>query len=187
VLADRPGWRPTEVASVLNEATRQRPAASRALIRDAMLALAAGAYDDQQPTRSPRRLLENGPWWTPAPTASSAVSAPDASAPVCPAHPWSRRNRVGSCQLCAAEALAPPDEDPPEAPSRAEPAEPGAPRRWTRAERAATARAAIQPNPFAHVHRTASRGTSGRPPGAEGQPAAAPAAAAAEASTNGVA
>lgn len=96
----QPGWRPAAIASALEDAVAARsgPGMSAAAERrlhqvatNALLAIAAGEYG---PTVSPRRLVEDGPWWTAPPL--RAVTA--ATGPRCGKHPDQPADPCGSCR-----------------------------------------------------------------------------------------
>lgn len=165
VLAERPGWRPADVAAAMNRALQNRPHA-RDVIPLAIVALARGDYDRGgcEPTLSPARLLANGPWWGLRPDPGAAAEDRPGGGTRCPTHPWSVDNRVGACRWCRSETLAADDNRLDGGLSAPEPAQEPAARPLGRAERAAAVRAAIRPNRYGHVRRNAPRPALPGPP-----------------------
>lgn len=86
----QPGWRPSAIAAVIAKAVGQGRDATIAVT--ALLALAKGTYGH---TYSPRRLLADGPWWSPAPTPT-----PRPRSKSCPDHPG---QLAATCSACAGE------------------------------------------------------------------------------------
>ena len=92
----RPDWPAAQIVTLIEAKLATRAA------RDVHLALVYLAYDPG--TKSPYRVIENGPWWQAARPTGPAT--PAVREHECPDHPG---HRSWSCPECAAEAVPMPD------------------------------------------------------------------------------